>query len=63
MKSFFHSPFSASFIVKNDTSLFFALSSRAELPVNIKPKVSCSIETLSREISSPNGACNIKGIG
>ena len=31
MKSFFHSPFSASFIVKNDSSLFSALSSREAL--------------------------------
>ena len=53
MKSFFHSPFSASFIVKKDSSLFSALSSRAELPVDMGAKVSCSIETLSREISAP----------
>ena len=40
-------------IAKNNSKLFSALSSRAELHVDMRAKVFGSIETLSREISAP----------
>ena len=47
-------------IAKNNSKLFSALSSRAELHVDMKAKVSGSIEAQSREISRHNAVCAIE---